>query len=87
MTLHLHGCSLYHLHGAAVTPVWFRNGEIVDTIHHAITSNITDDAEGPVYISTTITVISVTAVDDAALYLCDIFIMFTNNATLTVVGM
>ena len=59
-----------------------------NTMRHTIVNNLTGNAAPPVYISSTITINSVTTVDDdGALYRCGIFSTFTNNATLTVVGM
>ena len=81
-------CVFFILSGTAVAPGWQRNGAAVDTMRHTVVSNLTAGAVGPVIISSTLTVNSVTAVDDdGALYWCDIFSTFTtNNATLTVVS-
>ena len=80
-------CVLFIQSGIPVAPGWLRNGGSVDTICHTIVSNLTGNAMGPVYISSTITVNSVTVLDDGVMYQCDILSFFTtNNATLTVVG-
>ena len=57
-------CVFFVQSGGAVAPVWFRNGVAVDTIHHTVASNLTTGAVGPVYVSSTITVNSVTVLDD-----------------------
>ena len=82
-------CVLFTQSGAAVSPGWLRNGGGLDTMRHTIVSNLTTSARGPVYVSSTLTVNSVTVVDDdGALYRCDLSgLATTNNATLTVVGM
>ena len=81
-------CVFFVPFGSAVAPGWLRNGGSFDTMRHTIVNNLTDGAVGPVYVSSTITVNSVTALDDdGALYRCDILSTFTtNSATLTVVG-
>ena len=74
----------------AVSPGWRRNGGgVVDPMRHTLVDNLTTGAVGPVYVSSTLTVNSVTVLDDdGVLYQCDILSAFTTkNATLTVVGM
>ena len=81
-------CVIFMPSGIPVAPGWQKNGGSVNTMRHAIVNNLTGNAAPPVYVSSTITVNSVTAIDDGgALYQCGIFSLFTNNATLTVVGM
>ena len=81
-------CVLFVPSGSAVAPGWQRNGGSFDTMRHTLVNNLTDGAVGPVYVSSTITVNSVTVVDDdGALYRCDVFSVFTSdNAILSVVG-
>ena len=74
----------------AVSPGWRINGEgVVDPMRHTLVDNLTTGAVGPVYVSSTITVNSITVLDDdGVLYQCGISgLTTTNNATLTVVGM
>ena len=81
-------CVIFIPSGIAAAPGWLKNGESVDTMHHTIVNNLTDNAAGPVYISSTLTVNSVTVLDDdGVLYQCGLLSTFTSNATLTVVGM
>ena len=80
-------CVLFVQSGAPVSTAWLRNAGGFDTMRHTIVSNLTDNVMAPVYVSSTITVNSVTALDDGALYQCDLSsFITTNNATLTVVG-
>ena len=81
-------CVLFVPTGSAAALGWQRNGAAIDTMRHTIVNNLTDSAMGPVYISSTITVNSVTVLDDdGALYRCDLGSIFiSNNATLSVVG-
>ena len=81
-------CVLFIPSGSVLPPGWLRNGVNADLIRHTIVNNITNNPVAPAYVSSTITVNSVTAVDDdGVLYQCD-FSSFTttDNATLTVVG-
>ena len=81
-------CVLFISSGGVSSPAWLRNGVNADMIHHIVVSNLTDNAVAPVYVNSTITVNSVTAVDDGVLYQCDVLSLVTsNNASLTVVGM
>ena len=82
-------CVLFVMSGSIVAPGWQRNGVNVDMIRHTTVNNLTGDGVVPVYVSSTITVNSVTVLDDdGALYRCDVVSAYTtSNATLTVVGM
>ena len=82
-------CVLFTQSGIAAAPGWQRNGAAVDTMRHTAVNNLTSGATGPVNISCTITVNSVTVVDDdGALYQCDLGSIFNStNAALSVVGM
>ena len=81
-------CVLFIMTEFPVAPRWRRNGGSVDATRHTVVNNLTDNAEGPVYINSTITVNNVTVLDDdGALYRCGVLSVSTNNATLIVVGM
>ena len=82
-------CVIFILSGTIIPPGWLRNGVNADMTRHTIVNNLTGDDMTPVYVSSTLTVNSVTVLDDdGVLYQCDILsIHTTNNATLTVVGM
>ena len=81
-------CVLFVSSGSIVAPGWLRNGVNVDMIRHTIVNNLTDNPVAPVYVSSTITVNSVTVLDDdGVLYRCDILsFITTDNASLTVVS-
>ena len=73
--------------GIPSNPGWLRNGEAVAVMRHTITSNLIDGAAAPVNISSTVTVINVTVLDDdGVLYQCGIGPVISNSATLNVVG-
>ena len=79
-------CVIFVQSGALVIPSWLRNGTNVDRIRHTITGNLTSNI-APAYISSRVTVSSVTVSDDGTLYQCDILSFITSNsATLKVVG-
>ena len=82
-------CVLFVMSGSITPPGWVRNGVNADLIRHTVVNNLTDNPMAPVYISSTITVNSVTVLDDdGVLYQCDVLsLVTTDNATLTVVGM
>ena len=73
--------------GIATNPKWVRNGVTVvnDTINYIIMDNLTGMTV-PVNVSSTLTVINVTQLDDGALYQCGIF-HSSNSAELNVLGM
>ena len=80
-------CVIFIPFGFLSVPGWSRNGVIVDTIRHTITSNLTGgSAATSTYISSTVTVSNVTVSDDdGALYQCGIGSTISNSATLNVV--
>ena len=85
--LDLYVCVIFIQSGALIIPGWLRNGTNVDRIRHEITDNLTNTSTAPAYISSRVTVSSVTVFDDRSLYQCDIVSLITsNNATLKVVG-
>ena len=82
-------CVIYVQSGGLSIPAWLRNGTNVDKIRHEITDNLTNVsiAIAPAYISSRITISSVTVFDDGVLYQCDILsFISSNSATLKVVG-
>ena len=80
-------CVILIQSGALVTPGWLRNGTNVDRMRHTITDNLTSVSITPAYISSTVTVTSVTVFGDGALYQCGISSFITSNgASLKVVG-
>ena len=81
-------CVLFVSSGSATAPGWHRNGGSAGLMRHTTVNNLTDNAKGPLYVGSTITVNSVTVLDDdGALYWCDVLSTYTtNNATLSVVG-
>ena len=80
-------CVILIQSGALVIPGWLRNGANVDMIRHTITDNLTNVSVAPAYISSRVTVSSVTVSDDGLSYWCDILSVFTSNsATLKVIG-
>ena len=82
-------CVIFVQSGGLATPAWLRNGTNVDKIRHEITDNLTNVsmAIAPAYISSRVTISSVTVFDDGVLYQCDILSLITSNsATLKVVG-
>ena len=80
-------CVLFIQSGALVIPGWHRNGTNVDMIRHTITGNLTNVSVAPTYISSRVTISSVTVSDDGSLYQCGILSFITSNsATLKVVG-
>ena len=79
-------CVVFLSSGFPLTPLWARNGVIVDMIRHTVAGNLTGGATAPVYISSTVTVINVTVLDDdGALYQCGLASAISNSATLNVV--
>ena len=79
-------CVVFISSGGVVSPVWLRND--VAVARHTIVTNQTEYSTAPISISSTVTISMVTALDDGAMYHCDILSLVTSdNATLTVVGM
>ena len=80
-------CVIFIQSGGLLIPGWLRNGTNVDMIRHTIIGNLTNVSIAPVYISSRVTVSSVTVFDDGAQYQCDISSFITSNsASLKVVG-
>ena len=80
-------CMVLIASGLPSNPQWGRNHTLVDRMHHTITSNLTGGEIAPITISSTLTVSSVTVVDDNGMsYACGIGVTLSSVATLTVVG-
>ena len=80
-------CVIFIQFGGLVIPGWLRNGTNVDSIRHTIVGNLTMESIAPAYISSRVTISSVTVFDDGAQYHCDILSLITSNsASLKVVG-
>ena len=80
-------CVILISSGFPSNPGWQRNNTSVDMTRHTVTSNLTDGATVPVYVSSAITVSNVTVLDDdGAQYQCGLGTAVTNRATLNIVG-
>ena len=80
-------CVVFIQSGGVVVPSWFRDGVMVNPTSHTITTNRTDNTIAPAYISSTVTVSSVTTLDDGAMFNCDILsLVVSNTSALRVVG-
>ena len=81
-------CVVFFQSGIPTAPRWRRNGVLVDVdnmMRYTIVNNLTN-ADGPAYVSSTLTVSSIATSDDGIMYQCGASVAISNTGLLNVAG-